>query len=143
MGPAPEGFRLTSYEATTSAAVRVRVIPGNPDASELVRRIRGHSLPRMPFDGPPFLSKDEIALIVEWIAGGARDAAGQAAPMPTGAKVRLHGILGPRWSLDGLPLIVPPGTRLDDNPRPGDYVQVRGIVNHRGDIRAERIRVRD
>jgi mono/diheme cytochrome c family protein len=143
MGPAPEGYRLTSYESVTSPADRARIIPGNPDASELVRRIRGQSLPRMPFDGPPFLTEDEIALIVEWIAGGAQDATGQPAQAPTGAEVRLHGVLGPGWSLDGLPLVVPSGTRLDDNPRPGDYVQVRGIVDHRGDIRAERIRVRD
>lgn len=143
MGPAPEGYRLTSYESTLSPADRARVIAGNPDASELVRRIRGQSLPRMPFDGPPFLSEDEIALIEEWVAAGAPDATGEAAQVPTGAEVRLHGVLGEGWTLDGLPLVVPPGTRTDDNPRPGDYVQVRGVIDHRGEIRAERIRVRD
>lgn len=143
MGPAPEGYRLTSYESTTSPADRARVIPGNPDASELLRRIRGQSLPRMPFDGPPFLSEDEVALIAEWIAGGAPDATGQAAQAPTGTEVRLHGVLGQGWTLDGLPLVVPPGTRIDDSPRPGDYVQVRGVIDHRGQIRAERIRLRD
>lgn len=142
MGPAPEGFRLTSYESTLSPADRARVIPGNPEASELVRRIRGLSLPRMPFDGPPFLSEDEIALIEAWIAGGAPDATGQAAQVPTGAKVRLHGVLGQGWTLDGLQLVVPPGTRIDDNPRPGDYVQIRGVIDHRGEVRAERIRTR-
>jgi len=53
MGPAPEGYRLNSYEATLSTVDRVRVVPGHPEASELVRRIRGQALPRMPFDGPP------------------------------------------------------------------------------------------
>lgn len=143
MGPAPEGYRLTSYESTLSPADRARVIAGNPDASELVRRIRGQSLPRMPFDGPPYLSEDEIALIEEWVAAGAPDATGEAASVPTGAEVRLHGVLGQGWTLDGLQLVVPPGTRTDDNPRPGDYVQVRAVIDHRGRIRAERIRVRD
>jgi hypothetical protein len=52
------------------------VVPGHPEASELVRRIRGQALPRMPFDGPPYLSEADIALIVAWIRQGARDAAG-------------------------------------------------------------------
>lgn len=143
MGPAPEGYRLTAYESALSPADRARVISGNPEASELVRRIRGQALPRMPFDGPPFLDADEIALIEAWIAAGAPDAAGRTADVPTGAEVRLHGQLGPGWTLDGLQLVVPPGARIDDNPRPGDYVQVRGVIDHRGDVRAERIRLRD
>ena len=36
------------------------MVPGKPEASELVRRIRGQAHPRMPFDGPPYLSDDEI-----------------------------------------------------------------------------------
>src|SRR5690606_37469225 len=59
MGPAPEGFRLDSYAATIAAEDRVRVLPGEPLGSELVRRIKGYSSPRMPFDGPPWLSDDE------------------------------------------------------------------------------------
>ncbi|MDZ7789872.1 MAG: c-type cytochrome domain-containing protein [Xanthomonadales bacterium] len=143
MGPAPEGYRLTSYESALSPADRGRVIPGNPDASELVRRIRGQALPRMPFDGPPFLNAEQITLIEKWIAGGAPDATGRTADVPIGAEVRLHGVLGQGWALDGLQLVVPPGTRIDDNPQPGDYVQVRGVIDHRGDVRAERIRLRD
>jgi len=41
MGPAPEGYRLSSYVSTLSANDRARVVPGNAAASELVRRIRG------------------------------------------------------------------------------------------------------
>lgn len=63
MGPAPEDYRLTSYADTISTFGRVRVVPGNPGASELVRRVRGQARPRMPFDGPPYLAEDEIALI--------------------------------------------------------------------------------
>jgi mono/diheme cytochrome c family protein len=142
MGPAPEGYRLTSYESTLSTADRVRVVPGNPAASELLRRIKGQAEPRMPFDGPPFLDAGEIRLIESWIAGGARSASGQAAPVPIGARVRLHGILGSDRQLDGLPLVMDSGTRIDKRPQPGDYVQVRGSLGPNGEILVERMRRR-
>jgi mono/diheme cytochrome c family protein len=142
MGPAPEGYRLTSYESTLSAAERVRVVPGKPDASELVRRIRGQARPRMPFDGPPFLTADEIRLIEEWIAQGARNAEGVTAPVPAGARVRLHGRLEPSNRLDGLVLDIGPGTRVDKNPTPGDYVEVRGRLDDSGCVIVERLRPR-
>jgi mono/diheme cytochrome c family protein len=141
MGPAPEGYRLTSYEATLSPADRVRVIPGNPAASELLRRVKGQSQPRMPFDGPPFLSDEEIRVIEAWIAGGARSASGQPAKIPVGARVRLQGVLEPDWRLDGLPLVVD-GARIDKRPRTGDYIEVRASVGPQGEIVAERIRRR-
>jgi len=75
VGPAPEGYRLTAYAATLDATDRARVIPGHPQASELLRKVRGQSLPRMPLDGPPWLADDEIALIETWIAQGGRVAA--------------------------------------------------------------------
>ena len=87
----PEGYRLDTLERTLDASDRARVVPGNPSGSELVRRIRGESQPRMPFDGPPFLRDDEIRLIEEWIAQGARDAEGRAARVPSGARVRFRG----------------------------------------------------
>ena len=68
-----------------------RVIPGNPADSELVRRIRGDSRPRMPFDGPPYLSEEQIRLVEQWIAQGARDADGRRASVPSGARVRFRG----------------------------------------------------
>ncbi len=142
MGPAPEGYRLTSYAATLSTADRARVVPGHPEASELVRRIRGQAVPRMPFDGPPYLVDEEIALIVEWIRQGARDTEGRPGSLPVGAKVRLHGELNGRWLLDGLPLQVSGSTRLDKSPAPGNYVEVRGRVSVDGSIVAERIRPR-
>ncbi len=142
MGAAPEGYRLTSYESTLSTADRVRVVPGKPDASELVRRIRGQALPRMPFDGPPYLSGDEIRLIEAWVAQGARDSNGKIAPNPTGATVRLHGTLreGPR--LDDLDLVIGAHTRIDKSPKPGDYVEVRGSVDATANVRVERLRRR-
>lgn len=142
MGPAPEGFRLTSYAATLSAADRVRVVPGNAAASELMRRLRGQALPRMPYDGPPYLADEEIALISAWIEQGARDAEGRPAALPAGAPLRLHGTLGGGWNLDGLDLAVGASTRLDKRPASGDYVEVRGHLDDAGRVVAERIRRR-
>ena len=142
MGPAPEGYRLTSYESTLAAANRARVVPGNVGASELIRRIRGQARPRMPFDGPPYLSPEDTQLIVDWIAQGARNAAGTPAPVPAGAVVRLHGTLDAAGRLDGLALIVGPRTRRDKNPAPGAYVEVRGTLDNAGRVIVERLRSR-
>ena len=142
MGPAPEGYRLSSYASTLSANDRARVVPGNAAASELVRRIRGQSRPQMPFDGPPYLDKDEIRLIEDWIAQGARNANGVKSSIPAGAKVRLHGMLGAGSQLDGLDLIIGSRTRIDKKPRPGDYVQVRGRLDQDCNVHVERLRRR-
>lgn len=142
MGPAPEGVLLTSHADALAASERARIVPGNPDASELMRRIRGQARPRMPFDGPPFLTGNEIRLISDWIEQGARDSQGRPADVPAGAAVRLHGRLEAGWRLDGLGLEVGSGTRLDKGTGPGDYVEVRGTVEADGGIRASRIRPR-
>ncbi len=142
MGPAPEGYRLTSHAATLSASDRARVVPGQPAASELVRRIRGQARPRMPFDGPPYLDADEIRLIEDWIAQGARDAQGVPAPVPVGAALRLHGTLTSRWRLDDLELGVSARTRVDKQPGPGDYVEVRGRIDDSGRVSVDRLRRR-
>ena len=142
MGPAPEGFRLTSYAATLAASDRARVVPGHPAASELLRRLRGQARPRMPFDGPPYLDREETQLIEDWIAQGARNADGVPAPLPTGAAVRLHGTLNPGGQLDSLDLITGPRTRTDKNPAPGAYVEVRGRLDPAGRVIVERLRPR-
>ena len=49
------------------------VVPGKPGESEIVRRIKGKSTPRMPKNGPPWLSDQETRLIEQWIAGGASE----------------------------------------------------------------------
>lgn len=142
MGDPPEGFIVNSYENLMSRSDRVRVVPGNPLASELVRRIKGLAHPRMPFDGPPYLSDSEIRLIEKWVQQGARDSSGTPAPLPVNARIRLHGTLSGKWILDGLPLKVNSSTRLKKSPQPGDYVRVRGIVLPDGSIQAVRIRRR-
>ncbi len=143
MGPPPEGYRLTSLASVLASDDRVRVVPGNPAASELLRRVRGQSLPRMPFDGPPYLDAEEERLVEQWIAQGARDADGIAATVPAGGEVRLHGVLRRGWRLDDLPLAVGRRTRIDKNPRAGNYVEVRGRLDGDGRVIAERIRARD
>jgi mono/diheme cytochrome c family protein len=142
MGPPPEGFRLTSYQSTLSTSDRARVVPGNPGASELLRRVRGQARPRMPFDGPPYLDDDETRLIEDWIAQGARNAEGMPAPLSAGAELRLHGTLERGGRLDGLDLIFGPRARIDKKPGPGDYVQVRGRLDEAGRVVVERMRRR-
>ncbi len=49
-------------------------IPGNPDGSAIVQKLRGtYKLgARMPRSGPPYLTDAEIQLFVDWIAAGAK-----------------------------------------------------------------------
>jgi mono/diheme cytochrome c family protein len=139
-GAPPEGYVLNGYGATVSAADRVRVVPGRPEASELVRRIRGQARPRMPFDGPPYLSEREIALVERWIVQEARDEQGKPAPIPAGARVRLHGTLDANGALDGLKFDSR-GAR-ERRAAPGGYVELRGTIQSDGSVRAERVRGR-
>ncbi len=70
----PRGLRLTDYTGVLAGgAYRPVVIPGKPEESELIRRIKGEAVPRMPFDGPPFLTEAQITLIEAWVAAGAPD----------------------------------------------------------------------
>lgn len=140
MGPAPEGLKLTSYEDTLASNERVRVIPGNPEGSELLRRVRGLSTPRMPLDGPPFLSNDEINLIEQWIEGGATDSLGQLATIPVGAKVRFEGVFTDRNQIDDANFITNSETRIDKNPRRGRRAELRARVNQDGELVATRLR---
>jgi hypothetical protein len=70
-----------------------------------------------------------------------RCASGTPAAPPVGADVRLHGIWRGPGLLDDLHVVVDAGTRFDDDVRPGDRVQLRGVLEADGRIRAERIRL--
>jgi mono/diheme cytochrome c family protein len=142
MGPPPEGYRLTSHATTLAADERVRVVPGNPAASELLRRIKGQARPRMPFDGPPWLDAADVALIEAWIAQGARDAQGRPAPIPAGAKLRLQGRLDADGRVDGLAFSRGPGMRIDKKLGPGDAIRLEGRIDAEGDVVAERLKRR-
>jgi hypothetical protein len=79
---APEGLRLSSEQLSYDHLVNqpsqgvptlLRVEPGNPDDSYIVRKLEGGPGivgDRMPQGLPP-LSSSQIALIREWIANGA------------------------------------------------------------------------
>jgi len=66
--------RLDTYEHATSAPSRGRgpaIVPGNPDASLVIRRVSASDpLDRMPPEGEP-LSDEEIGVLRAWIAQGA------------------------------------------------------------------------
>jgi mono/diheme cytochrome c family protein len=141
MGAPPEGFRLSSYENALSPADRLRIVPGNPGASELLRKIRGQSRPRMPFDGPPWLSEEDTRLVEEWIRQGARNAEGRPAPISAGAAVRFGGTLTGPGEVDGTPVNTH-GARIDKAPGVGDRVEVRGVVQPDGSVRVTRLRRR-
>ncbi len=140
MGPPPERYRLDSYANAIRSGERANVIPGNPRASQLVRLVAGKESPRMPYREPP-LSAEEIRVLTDWIAQGARSDDGKKAPMPVGREVRYEGVLDGRWSVDGIALDAR-GARLDKSPRVGGRVEVRGVVQADGTIRATRIRGR-
>ena len=60
--------------ASVTNAGQTRVIPGNPDASILVRKLEGTpgtSGQRMPLGGPPYLTAGQIQIIRRWIELGA------------------------------------------------------------------------
>lgn len=63
-------LRLDSYEAVLAGSISGPVvISGSPESSELIRRLRGQSQPRMPFLSYP-LPDDQIDLIAKWIRDG-------------------------------------------------------------------------
>jgi mono/diheme cytochrome c family protein len=142
LGAPPEGLRLDSLSAVLKGGDRLAVLPGNPEMSEIWRRIIGLSDPRMPFDGPPWLPEEDVRLIRDWIAQGAPDADGVPAPIPVGARIRLRGTLTAEAEIDGAAFLIDGGTRVDDRPRIGDEAEMRGTVQADGTVRAERFRDR-
>ena len=68
---APLGLRLDTLKGALNGSERGPVLKaGHPDGSELIRRVRGESQPRMPLTGPPFLSVDEITMLERWVEAG-------------------------------------------------------------------------
>ena len=60
--------------ASVGKAGATRVIPGNPSGSYLIQKLEG--APdivglRMPRNGPPYLTTEQVALIRQWIQNGA------------------------------------------------------------------------
>lgn len=142
LGAPPERLRLDSLEAVLSGGDRLAVLPGNPEMSEVWRRVAGLASPRMPFDGPPWLPKEDIRLIRDWIAQGAADDQGVAAAVPVGAAIRLRGVLTGDAAIDGAAFVVDGATRVDDVPALGGQAEMRGVVQADGSVLALRFRDR-
>lgn len=142
MAAPPEGLRLTTLALVLRGGDRVVVIPGNPDASELWRRVVGHATPRMPFDGPPWLTEPQIETIGQWIAEGAIDDAGRPAPIPVGAELRLRGSVTGPSEIDGAGFVVTGATRVEDRLSVGMEAEMRGVVDAAGGVVATRLRAR-
>jgi hypothetical protein len=67
------GLSLDDYKSMMKGGKSGKVIiPGDPGKSELLLRLKGLSEPRMPFDGPPWVSDAEINTIERWILAGAK-----------------------------------------------------------------------
>ena len=67
---ASNGLRLDKYAAALAGGENGAVlVPGDIAGSELIRRLRGQSTPRMPFLSRP-LPEDQITLIERWIEAG-------------------------------------------------------------------------
>lgn len=67
---ASAGLRLDNATAAMAGSRNGPVLlPGDASKSELVRRLRGESLPRMPFLSVP-LPPEELDLIIRWIDAG-------------------------------------------------------------------------
>jgi len=82
-GRSPIGIEVGRLDLSTYTSLRAGgavsgddiVVPGDPCASVLVEKIEEYPSfgARMPLNGPPFLSDQEIQLIRDWIAEGARE----------------------------------------------------------------------
>jgi mono/diheme cytochrome c family protein len=101
---APLGLQLDSYANALAGSENGPVlIAGDAGGSALVLRIMGEIEPRMPMDGPPWLSDEQIALIAAWVdAGMPEGAALPAAPAPA-APSRPEGEV---WFSDVEPIIL-------------------------------------
>lgn len=67
---AANGLHLDSYAAAVAGGKNGAVVlAGDAAHSELIRRLRGETPPRMPFLGRA-LAEEQIALIARWIDAG-------------------------------------------------------------------------
>lgn len=94
----PRGLKLDSY-----AGVKAGGLSGNevqacrPQESLLYMKISSDTPPvgaRMPLDGPPYLSANEIALVRRWIEEGARQSCSEADPCADSTTPSFLGLTG-------------------------------------------------
>jgi hypothetical protein len=73
---ANNAFENLVNKPSTEKSGAVRVVPGDPNGSYLVQKLRGDAGIvglRMPRNGPPYLSDDQINLVIQWIQDGAKN----------------------------------------------------------------------
>lgn len=67
----PKGLSLSSYQDVMKGSKNHPVVvPGKPEESELIKRVKGESTPQMPI-GAPALSDSDISTLEKWILAGA------------------------------------------------------------------------
>lgn len=95
-------FRSDALQRTESG--KFAIVPGDPDASELLRRVRHHDPDeRMPLDGAP-LSDSEIDVLRRWIEQGANWDDHWAYVRPV--ERPLPEVSDPKWPRSGLDRLV-------------------------------------
>jgi mono/diheme cytochrome c family protein len=69
-----DGLRLDTYKDVMAGGKNGPVIvPGKPAESKLLKHLRGDLKPRMPKNGPPWLTDAQVDLIQRWIQAGSSD----------------------------------------------------------------------
>lgn len=85
------GMDVTPYASLMSTGLHAPVVVANDSNSVIVRKLKGTQTfgARMPFGGP-YLTAEEIAVVVEWIMGGAKETATTADVAVTGVPLKLE-----------------------------------------------------
>jgi len=76
LGRVTSGLDLSSYQALRRGGINSgpRIVVGSEPCSSILLQKLGRTPPfgsRMPFNGPPYFSPDELLLVRDWIAEGA------------------------------------------------------------------------
>jgi len=67
----PKNLGLKSYQKLVQGNENTPVVvPGKPGTSELIKRVKGLSTPKMPLSGPA-LSENDIQTLEKWVRAGA------------------------------------------------------------------------
>jgi hypothetical protein len=82
-GAGGQGATIGGFDMTTLRSIRAGgvtsgtriIVPGNPCDSDLVHKMSAAPPQgaRMPLDGPPFFTDEEMQMLHDWIAEGAKD----------------------------------------------------------------------
>ena len=122
---AEAGLRLSSREDALKSleSGRSAVVPGNLETSELLKRVRStDETLRMPPEGKPQLSKEEILQIIHWIDAGAPWAEGTRVEAPK--NIESKPVSEPDEPVAGTPA---PGEPVKVEPKPAPVARITYI----------------